>query len=138
MQSIEFFGEDDLEKPRLLLIHGFGSTGAVFYRMISYLRPYFRVTTLDIFGMGASGRPKFLPKTCHDCISYFMLSLRAWMLATGYDEEEFSLGGHSFGGYLSSRYVLKYPQNITNLILFSPVGVPKKPDNFTLEEIIEK
>ena len=138
MQSINFCGENDQEKPKVLLIHGFGCTGAVFYRMIAYLRPYFRVTTLDIFGMGTSGRPKFLPQTCHDSMSFFMLSFRAWMLATGYDEEEFAIAGHSLGGYLSSRYALKYPENITNLILFSPVGVPKKPDNFNLEEIIEK
>ena len=137
MQSIEFKTDDAESKPRLLLIHGFGCTGAVFYKMIGYLSHYFRITTLDIFGMGGSGRPEFLPKTCHDCISFFMLSLRAWMLTTGYDQEEFAIAGHSLGGYLSSRYALLHPQNITNLILFSPVGVPMRPENFTLEEIIE-
>lgn len=54
-------------KPKLLMIHGFGGTGMVFYKMIGYLRKYFRVTTLDLFGMGASGRPPFKLQSGKDC-----------------------------------------------------------------------
>ena len=31
------------------------------------------------------------------------------------------------GGYLSSAYALRFPQNVKKLILISPVGVPLSP-----------
>lgn len=41
--------------------------------------------------------------------------------------EEFTLAGHSLGGYLSGQYALKYPDRLNGLILISPVGVPDAP-----------
>ena len=35
--------------------------------------------------------------------------------------------GHSLGGYVSTFYALRYPQNIKKLVLFSPVGIPPAP-----------
>jgi cardiolipin-specific phospholipase len=35
------------------------------------------------------------------------------------------LAGHSFGGYLAAMYAVKYPQNLTELILLSPAGGTK-------------
>jgi pimeloyl-ACP methyl ester carboxylesterase len=35
--------------------------------------------------------------------------------------------GHSFGGYLSAAYALKYPENVQHLILADPWGLPEKP-----------
>jgi pimeloyl-ACP methyl ester carboxylesterase len=32
------------------MIHGFGGTGMVFYRMIGVLRKIFRITTIDLLG----------------------------------------------------------------------------------------
>jgi len=53
-------------KPRLLLVHGFGATGSVYYSVVKDLRKYFRVTTIDLLGLGASGRPPtFLPTDAH-------------------------------------------------------------------------
>ena len=66
-------------KPRMVLIHGFGATGLMFYKLIELLRQEFRLTTIDILGMGGSGRPKFELGTCRDCISFFVYSLEAWM-----------------------------------------------------------
>jgi len=37
--------------------------------------------------------------------------------------------GHSFGGYLSAVYTLKYPKKVSRLILADPWGVPQKPEN---------
>lgn len=51
--------EDELKKPKLLMIHGYGSTGTAFYAMIRHLKKFFRVTTIDLLGMGSSGRPKY-------------------------------------------------------------------------------
>lgn len=39
--------------------------------------------------------------------------------------ERFNLVGHSFGGYISCKYALKYPNHINRLALLSPLGVEK-------------
>ena len=36
------------------------------------------------------------------------------------------LFGHSFGGYFSALYTMKYPQYVERLVLASPVGMPAK------------
>jgi len=36
------------------------------------------------------------------------------------------LCGHSFGGYIATVFALRYPENISKLLLLSPVGVPEK------------
>ena len=46
--------------------------------------------------------------------------------------------GHSLGGYVSSVYALKYENELEKLILLSPVGIPKKPDDFDYLTIAKK
>jgi len=43
--------------PKLVMIHGYMAGGGQFSKMIGYLRPYFEVLTIDLLGMGRSGRP---------------------------------------------------------------------------------
>jgi len=69
------------------MIHGFGGTGAIFYRMIGYLRKHFRVVTIDLLGMGGSGRPPFNHTSSRDCIEYFIGSIEAWMRTKKIREE---------------------------------------------------
>lgn len=35
--------------------------------------------------------------------------------------------GHSLGGYLATRYALKYPEHVQKLVLLSPMGLPVPP-----------
>ena len=126
IHQINFYDQNlPSEKPRLLMIHGFGGTGSIFYSAVKHLREEFRITTIDLLGMGASGRPQtFLPSNCEECYEYFLLSIKAWMEETGYDQDHYHLLGHSLGGHLATLYSTVYPQNIKSLILASPVGVP--------------
>jgi pimeloyl-ACP methyl ester carboxylesterase len=41
------------------MIHGYGGGGAVFSKMIAHMSNYYEVITIDLLGMGASGRPDF-------------------------------------------------------------------------------
>jgi len=41
---------------------------------------------------------------------------------------DFILAGHSFGGYICGHYAIKYPQHIKKLLMLSPAGVVKRPD----------
>ena len=92
--------------------------------MITDLRQKYRVTTIDFLGMGCSGRPKFKVKNENEAIDFFIDSVQKWIEKTNYTEK-FHLLGHSFGGYIATKYALKYP--VEKLVLLSPVGVPKKP-----------
>lgn len=64
-----------------------------------------------------------------DADDFFVQFLEKWRLAMG-DMKDFFLAGHSFGGYICGHYAVRYPQNIKKLLMLSPAGVMKKPDNF--------
>ena len=40
------------------------------------------------------------------------------------------------GGYLAAVYALAYPEDLSKLLLLSPVGIPEKPDSFTNENVV--
>eukprot|EP01034_Spumella_vulgaris_P021893 gene21893-27970_t len=50
------------------------------------------------------------------------------------DLPRFVLAGHSLGGYLSTRYALKYPDAVEALVLISPAGIePLPPKELVVE-----
>ncbi|CAL9738272.1 protein Ecm18p [Monosporozyma servazzii] len=54
---------------------------------------------------------------------YFIDSIERWRQWNHI--EKFNLVGHSFGGYISSKYALKYPNHVNKLALLSPLGVER-------------
>lgn len=54
---------------------------------------------------------------------YYLDAIEQWRVDNGINK--FHLVGHSFGGYLSYKYSLKYPNSIDKLCLVSPLGVEK-------------
>lgn len=94
--------------------------------MLEKLRTKFRVTTIDLLGMGASGRPHFKLRTARDCIEFFIHSIEAWMRTVKLDEQ-FILIGHSLGAYISVEFSLRYSHRVNKLILLSPAGIPEPP-----------
>lgn len=53
-----------------------------------------------------------------------MRALEEWS-----EYDSISIVGHSMGAFLGSSFALAYPNLVTNLVLASPVGVPKAPAN---------
>ena len=50
--------------------------------------------------------------------------------------KEFTLLGHSLGGFLTCTYALEHPENVSRLILCAPVGIapwkfPERPESLT-------
>jgi len=136
------FGDE--KKPVLVLIHGYGASGPTFGILAKKLCEHFCFITIDIIGMGSSSRPKdydwnkFTPEQSNE---YFVEYLEKWresmgnhFLRSGEEREftQFYLAGHSFGGYISAQYALKYHKHIKKLLLISPIGVnPRTPEERT-------
>ena len=47
----------DQAKPPLLLVHGFGGSGSLFYKVLRGLSESFYLIVIDLIGMGSSSRP---------------------------------------------------------------------------------
>ena len=126
--------------PKLLMIHGFGGGGAVFYKMIKHLRDHFEVVTIDLLGQGMSGRPDYEIKHNFDAtMAYFTESIHAWVLQSnlGKEGEKYVLLGHSMGGMFAGHYALKYPENIEKLVFMSSIGIGETPDYARHDKILQ-
>ncbi|KAJ2001442.1 hypothetical protein H4R26_004131 [Coemansia thaxteri] len=126
----------DLSPSRrnLVLTHGyFSGVGYFFrnYRDLSQVEGW-DVYAIDWLGMGRSSRPAYKSRrqdgedvrVAH-AEQFFVESLEEWRKRMRIDK--MTLCGHSFGGYMSALYALKYPQHVEKLVLISPIGLPEAP-----------
>ena len=127
-------GDGNLEN--LVLIHGFGGSGVMFYKMLKDLSQTYKVYSIDLLGMGLSSRPNFDCTTTKETIDYFIDSIEKWRIGVGL--EKFILAGHSFGGYMSCQYAVKYSSYVTKLILISPLGFTKDDIHYSYIEESKK
>ncbi|EGR30718.1 hypothetical protein IMG5_124850 [Ichthyophthirius multifiliis] len=111
----------------IVLLHGYGNTSLSYYKMIKDLSFKFDTYALDLLGMGLSSRPKYEINDIKETIEFFVESLELWRQKIK-KQDKLVLVGHSFGGYMALNYALKYPQNVENLILLSPMGATKKSE----------
>lgn len=109
----------------IVLVHGFcGGIGLWVHNIeaLSATRPFY---AFDLLGFGRSSRPPF----SSDPIvaeTQFVESIEDWRKEIGL--KEFILLGHSFGGYLTSSYALRYPEHVKAIILADPWGFPEYVD----------
>ncbi|CAI2372178.1 unnamed protein product [Moneuplotes crassus] len=108
----------DTSKPHIVIVHGFGGAGMIFFKMFKQLSQHFHVYLIDILGMGRSNRGDFDCETYEECESYFVNSIEKWRHKIGIGK--MNLFGHSFGGFICSKYALRYAERINKLMLFSP------------------
>ena len=66
-----------------MILHGYGGSGVVFYRILKPLAELYHVILVDIIGMGASSRPKFEIKDADQADDYFVNFLEKWRIAMG-------------------------------------------------------
>lgn len=127
----------------IVLVHGYAASLALFLENFDDLSsvPGVRLHAIDLPGFGLSSRPKYpnfpgaTKQDIYDNEDWFIDLLEKWRKKRGI--ERFTLIGHSFGGYLSCAYALKYNQNlidvatgrsqrmIEKLVLVSPVGLER-------------
>ena len=112
---INFYGENvihtiqvgDRSKEKLVLVHGYGGSGVMFWPIIKTLAEHFHLIMVDILGMGGSSRPKVSINDCASADTFLCEFLEEWRKDFG-GITDFILAGHSFGGYTVGLYACKY------------------------------
>ena len=155
LNSVEFTSETG--DTTVILAHGFGSGLGFFFNNVDALLRHSsveRVILVDWLGMGGSERPECHQRpirrigsscwtsgwcdsrfTTSQAVDFFVDPFAEWMNATTNEastrgDSKVTLVGHSLGGYLTARYMLKHSSPAVNkLVLASPVGFPPKPFN---------
>ncbi|TAQ91030.1 Carboxylesterase [Chlorociboria aeruginascens] len=129
--SVERVGEE--VEANLVMLHGYGAGLGFFYKNFEGLSRVkgWKLYALDMLGMGRSSRPPFkIHAKDHagkisEAENWFIDALEEWRVLKKIDQ--FTLLGHSMGGYMAVAYALKYPGHLNKLILASPVGIPEDP-----------
>jgi pimeloyl-ACP methyl ester carboxylesterase len=99
----------------VLLLHGGGSTGAVWFANAPELGTHHRVLAVDILGDAGRSIPSGRPlRTTTD--------LMAWLdaLLDGLTVSRAHLLGHSYGGWMALTYALHATQRVDRLVLLDP------------------
>eukprot|EP00347_Sterkiella_histriomuscorum_P016994 403351067 len=121
----------DKSKPIMVLVHGYGGSGVMYWKIIKPLSEQYNLYLLDIIGMGGSSRPKVNFKNSAEADEYFIKWFESWRINVGINEK-FILSGHSFGGYICGLYASRYHHNIRKLQMLSAAGVTRYPENFDI------
>ena len=110
--------------PTVVLIHGYGAFAAIFFKIVKdIVDAGIHLIMIDILGMGTSSRPEFSKDQSSDEVeAFFVQFIEKWRIAYG-SLTDFYLAGHSFGGFISALYAIKYKQNIKKLLMLSPLGI---------------
>ena len=118
----------DINKDNFFLIHGFISSGMHFICILPYLIKRYNIFIPDTIGMGLSARPQVeftSPIQCEDYfINIYHVIIENIFFKNRFNiKEEYYLCGYSLGGFIASRYMLKYPKGIKKVLLLSPCGI---------------
>lgn len=141
----------------MILAHGFGSGLGFFFKSIDSLLSsgeVSRVLCVDWLGMGGSARPPCRESpirsvlyssssrfslcnsefsTANKAVDFFLDPFDEWLHDEARDGEPLWLFGHSLGGYLAAKYVMRIHErssqmpNIKKCVLASPVGFQPLP-----------
>ena len=100
-------------KENFLLIHGFLSSNLHFLGILPYLIKRYNVFIPDTMGMGLSSRPQIKFTNPIQCENYFIDVYHLFIKSLFFEgrfniKKEYYICGHSLGGFISSRYLLKY------------------------------
>jgi len=111
------------EGEPVMLLHGFAEDHTIWYHQVKYLQNIFRLIIPDIPGSGRSDSlQKSLGMKEIPTMDDYATAMKAIADAEGI--EQFSIIGHSMGGYISLAFAEKYPSRIKQLGLFHSTGFP--------------
>ena len=104
-------------RDTLIFVHGLGSNLKFWrYQLDSFASEGYRVLALDMLGYGKSDKPATFPYSMEAMADVVREFVRA------VDVEKPVLVGHSMGGHVSLTYAIRFPEELSALILTSPAG----------------
>ncbi|WJX36009.1 1-acylglycerol-3-phosphate O-acyltransferase [Trifolium repens] len=124
LNTVTFDSKPDA--PTLVMVHGYAASQGFFFRNFDTLASRFRIIAVDQLGWGGSSRPDFTCRSTEETEAWFIDSFEEWRKAKNLSN--FILLGHSFGGYVASKYALKHPEHVQHLILVGPAGFTSETD----------
>ncbi|KAK2398234.1 alpha/beta-Hydrolases superfamily protein [Trifolium repens] len=127
INTVTFDSKDD--SPTLVMVHGYAASQGFFFRNFDALASRFRVVAVDQLGWGGSSRPDFTCKSTEETEDWFIDSFEEWRKAKNLSK--FILLGHSFGGYIASKYALKHPEHVQHLVLVGSAGFSSETERIT-------
>ncbi|NQW19858.1 MAG: alpha/beta hydrolase [Chloroflexi bacterium] len=101
------------DSPTMVLIHGYGSNSNTWGRVVDKLALEFHLFTLDLRGMGRSGRYGVAStrQTWADDVADIIPAL---------SNQAVFLVGHSLGGWVTAAVTSKYPTLVSKAVLVEP------------------
>jgi pimeloyl-ACP methyl ester carboxylesterase len=102
--------------PVVVLIHGITSDSGTWRRVMPYLARRFTVVAPDLFGHGASAKPKG-----DYSLGAHASALRDLLVALGHDRATFV--GHSLGGGIAMQLSYQFPERCERLVLVDSGGL---------------
>ena len=112
----------------IVLLHGFGGGVGLWSLNLDQLSVDRPVYALDLPGFARSSRPAF-STVPGEAEQQFVDLIEDWRKEIGLNEP-FILLGHSFGGFISAAYAIRYPTYIKQLVLVDPWGFGRKPEDW--------
>ena len=113
-----------LDKPPLVLIHGYAAGAGCFFRNVQEMAADRAILMIDIPGFGESDRPVFTDEPEKDWVAALKHVFKTEI------NGPFWLVGHSFGCYLAARMCLENDVNIEGIILLDAWGFKENSLSF--------
>ncbi|MES2979489.1 MAG: alpha/beta hydrolase [Pseudomonadota bacterium] len=122
----------EVDKPALLLLHGFPQSHALWRRVAQQLEPHFFLVMPDLRGYGDSSKTAGLPDHSNYSKRNMAHDMAAVMDALGISV--FGLCGHDRGGRVAHRLALDYPARVQKLCVIDIAPTLDMYEGRTLNE----
>jgi len=117
---VHFRDEGVSDGKVIVFLHGNSNSLHAFDPLVDELKHDYRIVRLDFPGHGLTGAH---PQNQY---GYKELSQAVSMVVESLSLQDFTLLGHSMGGWVAWRYAVDYPEQLSSLILMSASGMPKR------------
>lgn len=109
----------------IVLLHGFGAGIGFWILNLDAFAADRPLYAIDLLGYGKSSRSKF-SKDAKEIEDQYVESIEKWRQMMNI--EKMIILGHSFGGFLSTSFAMKYPDRVEHVVLGDPWGFTPAPD----------
>ncbi|CAD8191367.1 unnamed protein product [Paramecium octaurelia] len=131
--KIHTFSGGQNNKETIILLHGYGGSNLHYSRIYGELIEKFKVYSLDLPGMGYSSKSDIKMDSFEEAMDFFMGTISKLIMGLC-PNQQVTLIGHSFGGFIAAHLLVRFPKLFKRLLLLSPAGTTY----YTEEQIIQK